>query len=287
MPPGTALRSLAAGCCRISTRGRRSFQTARNTDQEETESNFDRKGKRRADQSESYTFPTSYNGSMPDPFKVMGLDRNCSPQEVKQQYYRLALILHPDSSHPSASPANFATLHRAYTLLSSSQARQTYERSGQGWTAGSDTPPPYDHVRADVFFRGRAAAETRRANASDRDSGAWGYWGVDGKWYPFPEANVGKETPREPLFVSGANAWALASVGILFLAWVQYHRWDMVMETRLARAADAHDNASAALASARREAKLYGMERREQIRRRVNESKLLKELEEDNVSSEG
>ena len=73
----------------------------------------------------------------------------------------------------------------------------------------------YDRMRAEALFRGRAAAESRRYSArSEAGDGAWGFWGMDGKWYPFPEAGVGKEVDREPMFVSGVNGWAVASVAV-------------------------------------------------------------------------
>ena len=132
--------------------------------------------------------------------------------------YRLALLLHPDSSHPSASPSNFATLHRAYTLLSTPRSRQLFEQFGQGWSSSSSdaSEGAYDSFRTEAMFRGRAAAETRRSNhrrnRADAGGGAWGYWGMDGRWRPFPEANIGKD--REPSFVAGTNGWAVATVAV-------------------------------------------------------------------------
>jgi curved DNA-binding protein CbpA len=52
--------------------------------------------------------------------------------------YRLALLYHPDSPHPSSSPQNFSLLNRAYKLLSSPHSRALYHRTGLGWGTAND-----------------------------------------------------------------------------------------------------------------------------------------------------
>lgn len=52
--------------------------------------------------------------------------------------YRLALLYHPDSTHPSSSPHHFSLLNRAYKLLSSPHARALYHRTGLGWGTAHD-----------------------------------------------------------------------------------------------------------------------------------------------------
>jgi hypothetical protein len=49
--------------------------------------------------------------------------------------YRLAMIYHPDASHPSSSTDNFMALRNAYNLLKNEGTRTTYNRTGVGWSS--------------------------------------------------------------------------------------------------------------------------------------------------------
>ncbi|KAK1926453.1 hypothetical protein DB88DRAFT_481884 [Papiliotrema laurentii] len=240
-------------------------------------SSSDRKGKGRArdPSTENYRFPVKgRDGGPPGPFDILGLDRNASQAEIKSQYYRLALLLHPDSSHPSSSQSNFATLNRAYTLLSNSSSRQSYLHYGQGWTPDGGTRyDPIDPMLQEVLRRKRDGAGRRGRSEAGR--GAWGAYGMDGKWYDFPEAGVG----AEPKYMSHPRFASVLFVVGGILAWIQYHRLEMGRD-RLREATDAaHLDASHALAQAREEAKLHGHARREGIKRRINETRVLREIE--------
>jgi curved DNA-binding protein CbpA len=118
---------------------------------------------------------------------------------LMREDYRLARLYHPDSSHPDASPSNFLTLNKAYKLLSSSQARHHYLRTGYGWSASHVDPSPHAEMdammRNEIHFRRRAAAGMHpRANAS-----AWGGFRGDGKFDPYDDMEnhgLGPNPPR-------------------------------------------------------------------------------------------
>lgn len=81
------------------------------------------------------------------------------------------MILHPDSSHPSSSPEHFATLARAYALLSQPQSRQAYLQTGYGWSATG-------HVTKDSWSDARMRSEVharRRGGAASWEAGSRGY----------------------------------------------------------------------------------------------------------------
>lgn len=88
-------------------------------------------------QAGEYAFPKKKN---PTPYEIMHLERTASAAEIKKRYYSLALLYHPDSTHPSSSSDNFTTLNKAYKLLSNDHARNMYNRAGVGWSAGPDSP---------------------------------------------------------------------------------------------------------------------------------------------------
>ncbi|BEI80555.1 hypothetical protein CcaverHIS002_0110840 [Cutaneotrichosporon cavernicola] len=119
---------------------------------------------------DDYIFPTKgKRGGPPDPYEVLALKRGAEPREIKAQYYKLALVLHPDSSHPSASAEHFATLNRAYKLLSLQQSRTSYLQTGYGWTGPTDAEDP--HASADAAMRSWAR-HARASGASSWEAGA-------------------------------------------------------------------------------------------------------------------
>ncbi|OCF37415.1 hypothetical protein I316_00536 [Kwoniella heveanensis BCC8398] len=266
-----------------------------------------RKGKSRSnDLAQSYRFPEKGRlGGPPDPFEVLALERDASQAQVKQQYYKLALLLHPDSSHPSSSHDHFATLNRAYKLLSTPSSRNSYLKTGYGWTnpssSSSDGPrPPSEYgMHAEILRRARggtASWEKRRYRDSDAGRGAWG--GFDGSqgWKPYTDhngafnPNMGFDTTAtgtgEERYMS--NPRFLAVVGIVgaAVAWMQFHRLGQATETHRDLLDRQNVGASQALAQARYEAAIHGKTRREQIRRRVREAEIMKELEMERIDAE-
>ncbi|WVQ84125.1 hypothetical protein IAT38_006270 [Cryptococcus sp. DSM 104549] len=207
-----------------------------------------RKGKQRQDPlAESYRFPAKgKSGGAPDPFEVMALDRDATPQDVKKRYYQLALILHPDSSHPSSSPDHFATLNKAYKLLSSSTSRSSFLRTGYGWDVSNHSMVK-DSSDAAMYAeilrrkRGGAAAwdnNSRGYRNSDAGRGAWG--GFDGSkgWRPYEDINAGFRTPntdnnvKEERYMSNNNFLIVLCIVTAAVAWFQFNR--------LGYAADSH-----------------------------------------------
>lgn len=252
-----------------------------------------RKGKGRQDSlAQSYTFPEKgRNGGPPDPFEVMALDRSATQQEVKQQYYKLALLLHPDSSHPSSSPDHFAMLNKAYNLLSKQSSRSAFLKTGYGWdvssTSGGTQSWSDSLMRAEIARRrsgGTAAwdSATRGYRDSDAGRGAWG--GFDGSqgWRPYEDPSKGFSPPTsgsgEERYMSNPRFLAVVGVASAVIAWVHWHRLGYAAETHRDMLDKQNIDAARALAQARYEAATFGQVRREQIRRRVREAEVLKEL---------
>ncbi|RSH90356.1 hypothetical protein EHS25_001690 [Saitozyma podzolica] len=228
-----------------------------------------------------YRFPQSgRGGGPPDPFEVLGLDRSADEAQIKRQYYKLAKMVHPDSSHPSSSPTDFATLHKAYTLLSEPSSRSMYLSTGYGWSTGTTSNPMSwsdAQMRAEVASRRRGGAAAwgpghRGYRDSDAGRGAWNHSWDDG--YGFQPTGTGEER-----YMSNSRFLALLGAISVVTAWAQYHRAGWAADTHRELLDRQHANASYALAEARQEAALHGKERRERIRRRVREQAVLKEVE--------
>jgi curved DNA-binding protein CbpA len=72
---------------------------------------------------------------VPDPYKALGLTHDASPEEIKRDYRKLAMKLHPDRlTRMQASPdemqiasSKFAAISAAYLLLSDEKRKRDYD----------------------------------------------------------------------------------------------------------------------------------------------------------------
>jgi len=79
-----------------------------------------------------------------DYYKIMGLDRNASQEEIKRAYRRLARKYHPDVSKEKDAEARFKELGEAYEVLRDPEKRAAYDQLGARWQAGQEFRPPPD-----------------------------------------------------------------------------------------------------------------------------------------------
>lgn len=68
---------------------------------------------------------------MKDYYKILGVSRNASPEEIKKAYRRLAHQYHPDKG---GDEQKFKEINEAYEVLSDPQKRAQYDRFGQTFT---------------------------------------------------------------------------------------------------------------------------------------------------------
>jgi curved DNA-binding protein len=78
-----------------------------------------------------------------DYYKIMGVDRKATPEEIKRAYRKLARKYHPDVSKEKHAEAKFKELGEAYEVLKDPKKRAAYDQIGQNWQEGQTfTPPP-------------------------------------------------------------------------------------------------------------------------------------------------
>jgi hypothetical protein len=163
------------------------------------------------------------------------------PLHARTTDYALALVLHPDSAHPSASADHFATLNKAYKLLSTQSGRNSYLTTGYGWQGGSfDTgyaESSSDAAMRDVIRRARHAGAAqwnpRGFRDSDAGAGAWTYRNVDGRqWHPY-DADGHARGGGEELYMTNTRFMALVATlaGVVVLVLV-YRVADVTDNTR-------------------------------------------------------
>jgi len=78
-----------------------------------------------------------------DYYKIMGLSKDATQDEIKRAYRKLARKYHPDVSKEANAEAKFKELGEAYEVLKDPKKRAAYDQVGRGWQDGQPfTPPP-------------------------------------------------------------------------------------------------------------------------------------------------
>lgn len=84
---------------------------------------------------------------MKDYYKILGVSRDASPDEIKRAYRKLAHQYHPDKAGKEHEE-KFKEINEAYQVLSDSQKRQTYDQFG---TADFGGAGGFDGSYEDLF----------------------------------------------------------------------------------------------------------------------------------------
>jgi curved DNA-binding protein len=94
-----------------------------------------------------------------DYYKIMGVARDASQDEIKRAYRKLARKYHPDVSKEANAEALFKDLGEAYAVLKDPEKRAAYDQLGADWKAGQDFQPPPDWDAGFEFSGGFAGAD--------------------------------------------------------------------------------------------------------------------------------
>ncbi|GBE09046.1 curved DNA-binding protein [bacterium BMS3Bbin11] len=101
-----------------------------------------------------------------DYYKIMGVKRDATQDEIKRSYRKLARKYHPDVSKASNAEERFKEVGEAYEVLKDPEKRAAYDQLGSNWQQGQDFQPPPGWQ--DGFeFSGGGYTEANSAHFSD------------------------------------------------------------------------------------------------------------------------
>jgi curved DNA-binding protein len=90
-----------------------------------------------------------------DYYKVLGVERSASAEDIKRAFRKLAREFHPDRNKAKGAEERFKEINEANEVLSDPKKRKAYDQLGADWRAGERfTPPPgwqFDFGRAGGF----------------------------------------------------------------------------------------------------------------------------------------
>jgi curved DNA-binding protein len=78
-----------------------------------------------------------------DYYKILGVGRDASAEDIKRAYRKLARQYHPDKNKAKGAEDRFKEANEANEVLSDPKKRAAYDQLGPNWKAGQQfTPPP-------------------------------------------------------------------------------------------------------------------------------------------------
>ncbi|OCH93047.1 DnaJ-domain-containing protein [Obba rivulosa] len=78
-----------------------------------------------------------------DYYKLLGVDKNASEEEIKKAYKKMALKWHPDRNGGSEEASKkFKEISEAFEVLNDKQKRAIYDQFGEEGLKGGGVPPP-------------------------------------------------------------------------------------------------------------------------------------------------
>ncbi len=108
-----------------------------------------------------------------DYYKILGVERNASQDDIKRAYRKLARTLHPDINKEEGAEAKFKDLGEAYEVLKDPEKRAAYNELGANWQQGQQFRPPPNWDQG-FEFSGGGYTEADPSQFSDFFEGLFG-----------------------------------------------------------------------------------------------------------------
>lgn len=115
-----------------------------------------------------------------DYYKILGVDRTASQEEIKKKFRKLARTCHPDmcKNDPGAEK-RFKEVNEAYEVLGDPDKRQRYDALGSGWQEGQSfrPPPGFENIFSEDMFSSRGPRQGGRTFSFEFGPGTQGGMG--------------------------------------------------------------------------------------------------------------
>ena len=111
-----------------------------------------------------------------DYYKILGVPRDASMEDIRKSFRKLARKYHPDVSKEKDAEERMKEINEAYTVLSDPEKRAAYDRVGQGYHGGQEFKPSpgWD---AGFEFSGHGFSPSEAADFSDFFTELFGHMG--------------------------------------------------------------------------------------------------------------
>src|ERR1700722_4500134 len=78
-----------------------------------------------------------------DYYKVLGVERTASSDDIRKAFRKLARVYHPDvAKDKKTAEEKLKTINKAYEVLGDAEKRKKYDELGEDWKTGGPRPNP-------------------------------------------------------------------------------------------------------------------------------------------------
>lgn len=108
-----------------------------------------------------------------DYYKLLGVERSASADDIRKAFRKLARQYHPDvAKNKKEAEEKFKEINEAYEVLSDPEKRQKYDALGANWKQGSEFRPPPGW---ESFSGGQRAGRPGRNGGAEFEFGGTGF----------------------------------------------------------------------------------------------------------------